>query len=142
MKRENGLTITSIIIYILALLIVIGIISALTSYFYRNVDLDGESKITNSQFVKFNSYFTEEMNQSGIEIIEVGENENVNYITFSNKITYTYSKQNHSIYVNESKLCSNIDECKFNYEIDEGKYKITVYFKSGEFERETIYYTK
>ena len=44
MKKENGVTLTSIIIYILALLIVIGVISALTSYFYRNIDLEGESK--------------------------------------------------------------------------------------------------
>ena len=142
MKKENGVTLTSIIIYILALLIVIGVISALTSYFYRNIDLEGESKITNSQFTKFSSYFTEEINQEGIEVLEAGENENVSYIAFSNNTTYTYSKQNHCIYVNEIKICTNIDNCTFNYEENGGKYKITVNFKSKKKKKETVFNTK
>ena len=75
MKKENGVTLTSIIIYIIALLIVIGIVASLTSYFYKNVDVDGESKLTNSQFTKFTSFFTNEINQPGIKVIEKGENE-------------------------------------------------------------------
>lgn len=142
MKKENGVTLTSIIIYILALLIVIGVISSLTSYFYRNIDIEGESKITNAQFTKFSSYFTEEINQEGIEVLDTGENENVNYIAFSNNTTYTYSKQNHCIYVNEIKICTNIDNCTFNCEENGNKYKITVNFKSGDFERKTVFNTK
>lgn len=142
MKKEDGITLTSIIIYILALLIVIGVIAALTSYFYKNIDIEGESKLTNSQFTKFNSFFTEEINQNGIEVVEVGENENVCYITFSNKTTYTFSKPNKSIYINEMKICTNIDNCTFSSEKNNSKYKITVNFKSGEFERKTIFNTK
>ena len=39
MKEERGITLTSIIIYIVALLIVIGIVSSISSYFYRNINL-------------------------------------------------------------------------------------------------------
>ena len=92
MKKEDGVTLTSIIIYIIALLIVIGVVSTLTSYFYKNVDIDDESVLTNSQFTKFNSFFTSEINQPGIKVIEKGENENVSYIAFSNKQIYTFSK--------------------------------------------------
>ena len=142
MKKENGVTLTSIIIYIIALLIVIGVVSALTSYFYKNVDVDGESKLTNSQFTKFTSFFTNEINEPGIKVIEKGENENVNYITFSNKQTYTFSKQNNAIYLNEMKICDKIDRCIFDYTNENGKFKITVDFASGTFSRVTTYNTK
>ena len=142
MKEERGITLTSIIIYIVALLIVIGIVSSITSYFYRNINLEDKDEITNSQFTKFNSYFTSDINQEGIKIVEAGDNENVNYITFSNKTTYTFSKANKSIYMNEVKICENIDSCIFSSEENNQKYDITVNFKSGDFEKQIVYNTK
>lgn len=142
MKRENGITLTSIIIYIIALLIVVGVISSLTNYFYKNININQNNNLTNEQFIKFNSYFTSEINQEGIKVIESGENANSTFITFSNKQTYTYSKENKSIFLNEMKLCESIDNCAFAYEQQEKRYKITVNFKAGNFERTTTYYTK
>ena len=101
MKKENGLTIISVLIYIIALLIILGVVATLTSYFYKNINIEGESQLTNAQFTKFSGYITEEINQDGVRVVEVGENENVTYITFTNKQTYTYSKVNKAIYVNE-----------------------------------------
>ena len=89
MKEESGLTITSIIIYIIALLVVIGVIATLTSYFYKNINIGNENQLTNEQFTKLNGYFTEEINQDGVRVVEAGSNteNNVNNITFSNKQT-------------------------------------------------------
>ena len=142
MKKEDGVTLTSIIIYIIALLIVIGVVSTLTSYFYKNVDIDDESVLTNSQFTKFNSFFTSEINQPGIKVIEKGENENVSYIAFSNKQIYTFSKQNNAIYLNEIKICDNITRCNFDYTEENGNIKITVDFAAGTFSRITTYNLK
>ena len=44
MKNNHGVTITSLIVYVIAMLIVIGIIANLTSFFYTNVlNLEDES---------------------------------------------------------------------------------------------------
>ena len=37
MKDSKGITLTSLIIYIIGMLIVVSIISTLTSFFYKNV---------------------------------------------------------------------------------------------------------
>ena len=144
MKEESGLTITSIIIYIIALLVVIGVIATLTSYFYKNINIGDESQLTNEQFTKLNGYFTEEINQNGVRVVEAGSNteNNVNYITFSNKQTYTFSSLNKAIYVNEIKICENIDECTFEFIEEENRDRITIHFKSGNFERTITYVTK
>ena len=89
MKKENGLTIISIIIYIIALLIVLGVVATLTSYFYKNINIEGESQLTNAQFTKFSGYITEEINQDGVRVVEVGENENVTYILLTFYIQFS-----------------------------------------------------
>ena len=142
MKKENGLTIISVLIYIIALLIILGVVATLTSYFYKNINIEGESQLTNAQFTKFSGYITEEINQDGVRVVEVGENENVTYITFTNKQTYTYSKVNKAIYVNEIKICQNIDKCNFSYTEEDNRDKRIVDFKSGNFERTTSFITK
>ena len=142
MKKENGLTIISVLIYIIALLIILGVVATLTSYFYKNINIEGESQLTNAQFTKFSGYITEEINQDGVRVVEVAENENVTYITFTNKQTYTYSKVNKAIYVNEIKICQNIDKCNFSYTEEDNRDKIIVDFKSGNFERTTCFITK
>ena len=144
MKKDSGLTITSIIIYIIALLVVLGVIATLTSYFYKNINIGDEKELANDQFTKLNGYFTEEINQDVVRVIEVGSNteNNVNFITFSNKQTYTYSSLNKAIYVNEIKICENIDECNFELSEEKNRDKIIVYFKSGSFEKTITYVTK
>ena len=57
MKNNHGVTLTTLIVYVVAMLIVIGIIANLTSFFYRNVlDLENESANI-SEISKFDMYF-------------------------------------------------------------------------------------
>ena len=76
MKSEKGVTLISVIIYVIAMLIIIAVITVLTSYFYTNVDINSASEDLNQQYTKFNSYFTEEVNRKGNKILEIGETEN------------------------------------------------------------------
>ena len=62
MKKEKGVTLISVIVYVIGLLIVVGVISTLTGFFYKNVNINTDNTEITKQFTKFNSYFTSEIN--------------------------------------------------------------------------------
>ena len=128
------------------MLIIISVITVLTSYFYRNVDINSVSENLNQQYTRFNTYFTEEINKKGNKILATGETESTTgdepqrYIIFSSGNQYTYVPANDSIYVNNIKIAENIQDCNFEKitENDKTKIKVTM---SGEndFQRTTTY---
>ena len=52
MKNNKGITLTSLIIYIIGMLIVIATIATLTSFFYKNVNINEIEKVSTEQFAK------------------------------------------------------------------------------------------
>ena len=131
MKSEKGITLVSIIIYVLAMVIVVAVITVITTYFYRNVDINNEDYEINSQYTKFNSFFLDEINRKNNKIIEVGTiNKNTDqeqhYIAFSSGNQYTYIKKNKSIYKNNVKIAKYINRCEFTRKIKNGKDTISV----------------
>lgn len=136
MKSEKGITLTSLIIYVITMLIVITLISALTSYFYKNVEITTDSNIAMKQYTQFNSYFSEEIAKSGNKILSSGISPNKSkFIAFSSNNVYTYSEESKAIYRNDTKICENVDKCSFMYELKDGRYTIYVEFQSGNFNR-------
>ena len=139
MKKEKGVTLISVIVYVIGLLIVVGVISTLTGFFYKNVNINTDNTEITKQFTKFNSYFTSEINEKDIYVLEVktsGETPTTtSYIAFSNGVTYTFSEENKSIYRNQVKICTNVDRCLFSYDFIEQKYIVYVDLKIGNLER-------
>ena len=110
MKSEKGVTLTSIMIYVIALTVVVLLIGRIITYFYRNVNNAEENTAANAEYLKFNSYFTDEINIEGNEV-ETCES---NYIIFSQtQNQYTY--QNGSIYRGKVKIAKDIEFCEFYY---------------------------
>lgn len=119
MKSERGVTLTSIIIYVIALTVIVLIIGRIITYFYKNInDYSAQNQIL-SKYIKINSYITDEINTKGNVIESFGDN----YLKFA-KTQNQYTYQNGKIYINKSKICENIDNCKFSY--DETKDKISM----------------
>ena len=56
MRSEKGVTLTSLIIYVIAMLIAITIISIMTGYFYKNIDVSTEKYSYLGEYTRFNSY--------------------------------------------------------------------------------------
>lgn len=145
MKSEKGITLVSVIIYIIAMLIIISVITVLTSYFYTNIDINEVREDLNQQYTKFNTYFVEEVNRKGNKILKIGETE-INategvqkYIIFSSGNQYTYIPANRGIYMNTVKIAENIEDCTFVKGNENGKTTITVTIKGNNFERVTTY---
>lgn len=132
MKQERGVTTTSLIIYVIAMLIVIGIIATITSFFYTNVMNLQDNSDNISELTKFNMYFLEEVKNKENDIVTISENS----ITFLTGNTYTF--QDNSIYLNSSKICENIKDVKFSIENVNEKTIINVLITIGE----NLEYTK
>lgn len=111
MKSEKGVALTSIIVYIIIMLVVIGIISIITAFFYNNVEEVGKNVNPSQEFTRFNGYFIEDLNRSNIEILECKESEGESYVILSDGTQYTFKNQ--GLYRGQVKICDNIKEMKF-----------------------------
>lgn len=136
MRNNKGITLTSIIIYIIGMTIALATIATLTSFFYRNVNIEEMSDDSATQYTKFSSIFTEEINRESNSVVdskiltdEEGETKE-SYIIFSSGNQYTFKKENQSIYKNNIKICGNIETCDFSYIFVDSSYKIKVNLKT------------
>lgn len=126
MKNNHGVTITSLIVYIVAMLIVIGIIANLTSFFYRNIfNLEDES-VNISAISKFDMYFLEEVKNTNNSIVKITEKS----ITFITGNTFTF--QDNAVYLNNIRICENVKSLKLSKEEINKKDVINVFITVGD----------
>ena len=111
MKSEKGVTLISVTIYVIVMTLLVAIISVITNYFYKNVELNSKQEEINNQYTKFISYFTEEVNKENNKILEINTEysdlgNKISYIIFSSGNQYTFMQENESIYVGKVKIAS------------------------------------
>lgn len=130
MKKNKGITLTSLIIYVIGMTIMVATIATLTSFFYKNIDI-GEITSDTTQYTKFSSILSEEINTQHNSVIDCKAlTDGVSYIIFSSGNQYTFNENSKSIYKNNVKICDNIEICDFSYTFIDSKYKIKVNFKT------------
>lgn len=132
MKSNKGITLTSLIIYVIGMTIMIATIATITSFFYKNIDI-GDINSDTTQYTKFSSMFTEEINRRNNSVIDckaITDENKISYIIFSSGNQYTFNEDSKSIYKNNVKICDNVEKCEFSYTFSDSKYKITVNFKT------------
>lgn len=124
MKSSRGVTTTSLIIYVIAMFIVIGIIASITSFFYTNV-LNLDDSASKSEITKFNMYFLDEVKNDNNAIIKC----DANSVRFSSGNTFSF--QDKCIYLNNIRICENIKNTQFETEEKNDKTIIKVLFTIG-----------
>jgi len=122
MKKENGITLSSLVLYVVVMIIVIAVMSQIVSNFYNNTDsFRGDVKEV-VKFNKFNSYFLKEIKLYNNKIDSATEN----YILFSSG--NSFSVFNNAIYYNKIKICDEVKSITFELKQDdedqEGEYTI------------------
>lgn len=132
MKTCKGITMISILIYIIAMLIVMGIIATVTSFFYTNIINVEDSSNNLSEITKFNMFFLQEVKDTNNDIIKYTSTS----IAFLTGNTFTF--QDNSIYLNSNKICENVKQFSLNVEEINNKKAITVLITIGE----NLEYTK
>ena len=106
MKNEHGITLISLIVYILVFSLIIGILASMSSYIFGNLDNINSGTYSSEEFNKFNLSFIQEVkNNSGANIMS--ENGNVR-IVFENGVNFNYVKNEKSIYRNKVKIAEKI----------------------------------
>lgn len=62
MKSNKGMTLISLLIYLIVLLVVIGTMSLIIKYFYKNMDETVISSDTSDQYSRFIAYISSDIN--------------------------------------------------------------------------------
>ena len=145
MKSEKGITLLSLIVYIALLTLVLGILSVVSNYFYKNVNYITDTGKYVSNYNKFNMYFIEDVKNNS-EIYSISEDGT--QLVFADGTNYTFA--DNSIYRNKVRICENIYALSFSKraqtdENDFTKQIITVNFAvrgSKLFETENDYVLK
>lgn len=115
MKSEKGITLTSLVIYIIIFSAVLALVSSLSSFVYGNLRNLNSDSISSEEFNKFNTYFVKDIKQSKQATLEK-INDKVE-ITLENGSKYTYIKSENAIYKETVKIARNI--IRFNATIKE-----------------------
>lgn len=126
MKSDKGVTLSSVIIYVIVLLVVIGTVSTLTGYLYKNTDELVVSNNSQTQYTRFIQYLTQDTNSTQISSVTTSSNDKNSveillnngeihqYIYSGREINYIITNIQGEIEKNIT-LCGNIDECEFEF---------------------------
>ena len=113
MKSERGITITSIMIYVIAFTFTVIIIGRMITFFYKNIKDVSKNTDTDGQYTKITSYITKEINIEENEVESWGKD----YIIFS-KSENQYTFKNGQLFMNKVKIANNLEKCEFYYDED------------------------
>ena len=149
MKSNRGITLTSLIIYIICLLIITGIISTFTKYFYKNIDEITIQNNAEEQYARFTAYLTNSINSENLDLVLTGNQGETTYLylKFANESIKQFVFQNNTIYYIEKEndetkkkitLCQNVNRVNtensiFDYKTETGKLDILFTIDSKEF---------
>lgn len=135
MKSQKGVTLTSLAIYIILVLVVLGILGTITANFQIGIKGVNEEGTKNAEIDKFNLYFLKEVKKNGNSISDITSSE----IVFATNNKYTY--KDNGIYLNDNiNIAEDITKCEFSKSLVDGKTVITVIIKAKDAEEKTIEY--
>lgn len=104
LKSEKGITLTSLVVYIMVMLIVLGIMQTVSSFFYGNLNLIRDSAKYASEFDRFNSYIVTDVKNN----TKVNADNTSKTIIFEDGTTYMYNQEDESIYRGQNKIASHV----------------------------------
>ena len=138
MKSQKGITLISLTIYVIVMALVIGVIAILSTFFYSNMKDINQTVDPITEYTKFNSFFSDEVNHENIKILECGVYEEGT----ENQQNYTFVKKNKGIYRNQVKIAKEIEDCTFTRDVKNGKDVVEVKVTAGNKTRENAYTLK
>ena len=115
MKSENGITLTSLVIYIVVATIVIGTMAIVSSFFFSNMNLIKDQDQYAVEFKKYNMFFVNDVKNNKTAQVQA------NQIVFEDGTTYQYSAENKSIYRNNVEVAKQVESLNFtteNYQVE------------------------
>lgn len=141
MKNNKGVTLTSLVIYVIVLMIVIGFMSILSGYFFKNINKVYINESAEEQYLKLTAFITKDTNSEDLIFVKQGVDGKQNLIfKFTNGETHQYILFNNAIYflnlnntgqtTKKLRFCSNVKPLSGNniFDYDESNSKVTINF--------------
>jgi len=116
MRKERGITLVSLIIYIVVMTIAVGIMSSIVDLFYKNTETVQGNVRSIVEFNKFNNYFLKEIKAPNNKVDNVV---NDSYILFASGNSFSISEG--AIYYNDTRVCDRVKSMIIKVEQDENK---------------------
>lgn len=144
MRKEKGITLVALVIYIIVMIVVITVLGIIINKFYKNTDTIQEGTEEILEFSRFNTYFLKEIKAKANNIDSIGDNGE--YILFSSGNSFSF--KDNKIYYNTIEISNNVDKLVIkqgkdgdgiNKEIIYVTVKINNFTKSINYKLEEIY---
>ncbi len=133
MKKQNGITLSSLVIYVIAMTIAIAVISSVITKFYSNTNsIQADTKEV-IEFNKFNAYFLKEIKTLNNKVDRLEDK----YILFTSGNSFSYS--NSSIYYNNKVICRDVKNITFSFPESENRDIINVNIEFDNFQKSLNY---
>ncbi len=154
MKSDKGITMITLIIYVILIMFVIIGMSTVTASFYKNIDEYDEDSENALAFSKFNMYFINDIKKRNVKVTDIGddfivlsyekeidndkkiEDDRID-VTNTETVHIQYTIQNESLYRDKVKICDKVYDSKISY--DRLTKVIDVHLLIGEYEKDTQY---
>lgn len=108
MKKQEGITLISLVAYIAVAMIVIGVMAVVSSYFYKNIDWVKDREKHAQEFNKFNMFFIGDVKANKDATVSGAQ------IEFADGTIYRYDKDNGIMYRNDTVIAENIAALVFS----------------------------
>lgn len=138
MKNNKGITLTSLIIYIIALMIFVGTMATITKYFYKNFkEISINDRVT-KEYTEFTKFISQDINSKKIENTFINDEGHELVLKLNDLTTHRYKLNNNTIYYTEIQnntalkditLCNDITSCTFS--LSQNILTISITFKGG-----------
>lgn len=106
MKSEKGVTLAALVAYITVFVIIIGIVTTISSHFYKNMGQIKESPQYITEFNKFSMFFVADVKKN-TEITSISSSA----LEFGDGTKYSY--KSNAIYRNDQKIAKYIKQFSF-----------------------------
>jgi len=107
MKKESGITLVTLIVYLMIVSAILAALTNLSSHVYKNIGKLGSENLSAEEFNKFNVNFVKSV-KANKKATVTNNNQNVT-IVFDDGTTYNYINGENSIYKNKIKIAKNIN---------------------------------
>lgn len=107
MSNEKGITLSSLVIYIIVFTLVLGLLVTMTSYIYSNLGRVNSDSYSSEEFNKFNINFVKDVKSSEDARVVTSSGGNVQ-IVLSNNVNYNYIASEKAIYRDNVKIAEKI----------------------------------
>ena len=143
MKSNKGVTLTTLVIYLICLVFSVGLISSLTDYFYKNSNEIIVQNNSHEQYTKFLTYIIKDLNRSDLQSCQIDANQkNTLVFNFENEKKHKYVLKEGKLYYenpdpSDSKkvvLCKEVSTDESNiFKCEDNKLTINIFISGDKF---------